>query len=111
MAVESRAPESMAVEGIDARQIEAFNRGYRDAPSNFTLGIDARSVWQGLGLGKLGKVGPWSLGGQLMEKPTRDFSVQVGSWREVGHALSLIGADERVAWIVAVMLYVSYRGP
>ena len=104
MAVDSRAPESMAVEGIDARQIEAFNRGYRDAPSNFTLGIDARSVWEGRGLGNLGKVGPWSLGGQLMEKPTRDFSVQIGSWREVGDALGVIGADDRIEPIEAAML-------
>ena len=104
MAVDSRAPESMAVEGIDARQIEAFNRGYRDAPSNFTLGIDARSVWEGRGLGNLGKVGPWSLGGQLMVKPTRDFSVQIGSWREVGDALGVIGADDRIEPIEAAML-------
>jgi uncharacterized OsmC-like protein len=104
MAVESRAPESMAVEGIDARQIEAFNKGYRDTPSNFTLGIDARSIWEGRGLGNLGKVGPWSMGGQLMEKPTRDFSVQIGSWREVGDALGVIGADDRIEPIEAAML-------
>src|SRR5437879_12450143 len=104
MAVESRAPESMAVEGIDARQIEAFNRGYRDAPSNFTLGIDARSVWEGRGLRNLGKVGPWSLGGQLLEKPTRDFSLQIGAWREVGDALGVIGADDRMERTEPAML-------
>jgi uncharacterized OsmC-like protein len=104
MAVESRTAESAAVEGIDARQIEAFNKGYRDAPSNFTLGIDALSVWEGRGLGNLGKVGPWSLGGQRMVKPTRDFSVQIGSWREVGDALGVIGADDRIEPIEAAML-------
>ena len=94
----------MAVQGIDARQIEAFNKGYRDAPSNFTLGIDGRSIWEGRGLGNLGKVGPWSLGGQAMKKPTRDFSVQIGSWREVGDALGVIGADDRIEPIEAAML-------
>jgi uncharacterized OsmC-like protein len=104
MAVESMTRESMAVEGIDAKQIETFNKGYRAAPSNFMLGIDARSVWEGRGLGNLGKVGPWSLGGQLMEKPTRDFSVQIGSWREVGDALGVVGADDRIEPIEAAML-------
>jgi uncharacterized OsmC-like protein len=104
MVVESRAAENAAVEGIDARQIETFNKGYRDAPSNFTLGIDALSVWEGRGLGNLGKVGPWSLGGQPMKKPTRDFSVQIGSWREVGDALGVIGADDRIEPIEAAML-------
>jgi uncharacterized OsmC-like protein len=94
----------MAVQGIDARQIEAFNKGYRAAPSNFTLGIDGRSIWEGRGLGNLGKVGPWSLGGQAMVKPTRDFSVQIGSWREVGDALGVIGADDRIEPIEAAML-------
>jgi uncharacterized OsmC-like protein len=95
---------AMAVQGIDAGQIEAFNKGYRDAPSNFMLGIDGRSIWEGRGLGNLGKVGPWSLGGQAMEKPTRDFSVQIGSWREVGDALGVIGADDRIEPIEAAML-------
>ncbi len=94
----------MPVEGIDARQIEAFNKGYREAPSKFTLGIDGRSIWEGRGLGNLGKVGPWSLGGQAMKKPTRDFSVQIGSWREVGDALGVMGADDRIEPIEAAML-------
>lgn len=98
------AVKVMPVEGIDSRQIEAFNDGYRENPSNFTLGIDGRSIWEGRGLGNLGKVGPWSLGGQRMEKPTRDFSVQIGSWREVGDALGVVGADDRIEPIEAAML-------
>lgn len=94
----------MPVEGIDARQIEAFNKEYRNAPSNFTLGIESRSIWEGHGLGNLGKVGRWSLGDQVMEKPTRDFSVQIGSWKEVGDALGVIGSDDRIEPIEAAML-------
>ena len=94
----------MPVEGIDARQIEAFNKEYSAAPSNFTLGIEGRSIWEGRGLGNLGKVGRWSLGGQVMEKPTRDFSVQIGSWREVGDALGVAGSDDRIEPIEAAML-------
>jgi hypothetical protein len=36
-------------------------------------------MWEGHGLGNLAKVGRWTLGGNAIEKPTRDFSVQVGS--------------------------------
>jgi uncharacterized OsmC-like protein len=94
----------MPVEGIDARQIEAFNKEYSNAPSNFTLGVEGRSIWEGHGLGNLGKVGRWSLGGQVMQKPTRDFSVQIGSWKEVGDALGVIGADDRIEPIEAAMV-------
>src|SRR6266516_604870 len=71
----------MTVESIDGRQLEASNKEYERPPEGFTLGIEARTIWEGRGLGNLGRIGRWSLGGQTMEKPTRDFSVQLGSWR------------------------------
>ena len=94
----------MAVEGIDARQIEAFNKEYSTSPDNFRLGLEARSMWEGRGLGNLGKVGRWSLGGQVMDKPTRDFSVQLGSWKEVGDALGVEGADDRIEPVETALL-------
>jgi uncharacterized OsmC-like protein len=95
------------VEGIDARQIESFNKEYSASPKSFTLGIQGRTIWEGRGLGNLGKVGQWSLGGQTMEKPTRDFSVQLGSWKEVGDALGVQGADDRIEPIEAALLGLS----
>jgi uncharacterized OsmC-like protein len=99
--------DAMAVEGIDARQIESFNKEYSANPTSFTLGIQSRTIWEGRGLGNLGKVGQWSLGGQTMDKPTRDFSVQLGSWREVGDALGVQGADDRIEPIEAALLGLS----
>jgi uncharacterized OsmC-like protein len=86
----------MTVPGIDARQIEAFNKEYRASPQSFTLGLEAKTIWEGRGLGNLGKVGPWKLGKQSMSKSARDFSVQLGSWQEVGDALGVEGADDRI---------------
>jgi uncharacterized OsmC-like protein len=86
----------MPVQGINTRQLEAFNKEYEQSPSSFTLGLEARSIWEGRGLGHLGKVGRWSLGGQTMESPTRDFSVQIGSWKEVGDAVGVDGSHDRL---------------
>src|SRR5712692_3875288 len=94
----------MPVEGIDARQIAAFNKEYSASPANFKLGIEGRTIWEGRGLGNLGKVGRWSLGGQVMDKPTRDFSVQLGSWQEVGDALGVEGADDRIEPVEAALM-------
>jgi uncharacterized OsmC-like protein len=99
--------ETVPVEGIDRRQIEVFNKEYSASPANFTLGLEGRTIWEGRGLGNLGKVGRWSLGGQAMEKPTRDFSVQLGSWKEVGDALGVEGADDRIEPIEAALLGLS----
>lgn len=97
----------MPVEGIDAGQLEVFNKEYQVSPKSYTLGIEARTMWEGRGLGNLGKVGPWSLGGKPMKKPTRDFSVQFGSWQEVGDALGVEGADDRIEPIEGAMLALS----
>lgn len=96
-----------AVEGIDTRQLEKFNEQYASSPDNFKLGIESRTIWEQKGLGNLGKVGRWTLGGQPIEKPTRDFSVQLGSWKEVGDAIGVEGADDRIEPVEAALLGLS----
>jgi len=97
----------MPVPGIDARQIEAFGKEYEKSPKSFTLGLEARSIGEGRGLGNLGKVGPWKLGTSAMKRPSRDFSVQLGSWREVGDAIGVEGADDRIEPVEAALMALS----
>ena len=94
----------MPVPGINARQIEAFNKEYKASPQSFSLGLEAKTIWEGRGLGNLGKVGPWKLGTRSMTKPARDFSVQLGSWQEVGDALGVEGADDRIEPVEAALV-------
>jgi len=98
---------TMPIEGIDTRQLEKFNEQYASSPKNFELGIESKTIWEQKGLGNLGKVGRWTLGGQAIEKPTRDFSVQIGSWKEVGDAIGVEGADDRIEPIEAALLGLS----
>ena len=99
------AAETAVVKGINVKQLEAFNKQYAAAaPGTFTLGLQAKTTWEGRGLGNLGKVGRWTLGGQPIEKPTRDFSVQLGSWKEVGDAIGVEGADDRIEPVEAALL-------
>jgi len=101
------AAETAVVKGINAQQLEGFNKQYAASPEKFTLGLQAKTVWEGQGLGNLGKVGRWTLGGQPIEKPTRDFSVQLGSWKEVGDAIGVEGADDRIEPVEAALLALS----
>ena len=98
---------TMPVQGIDVNQLERFNEQYASSPGNFELGIESRTIWEQKGLGNLGKVGRWTLGGQPIEKPTRDFSVQLGSWKEVGDAIGVEGADDRIEPVEAALLGLS----
>jgi len=99
--------ETTAVKGIDGKRLEAFNKQYAASPTKFTLGLQAKTTWEGRGLGNLGKIGKWTLGGQQVEKPTRDFSVQLGSWKEVGDAIGVEGADDRIEPVEAALLALS----
>lgn len=96
--------ETTVIKGIDAKQLENFNKQYATSPQKFTLGLQAKTIWEGQGLGNLGKIGQWTLGGQPMVKPTRDFSVQLGSWKEVGDAIGVQGADDRIEPVEAALL-------
>jgi hypothetical protein len=71
-------PEPVVLDRRHASVIPLSGGSSRRAPTGFTLGIEAKTIWEGRGLGNLGRIGRWSLGGQTMEKPTRDFSVQLG---------------------------------
>ena len=93
----------MTVRNIDLDQLEGFTREYTTSPESYTLGIEAKTIWEGHGLGNLAKVGPWTLGGEMIVKPTRDFSVQLGSWQEVGDAIGVENADDRMEPIEAAL--------
>jgi uncharacterized OsmC-like protein len=94
----------MPIAGINQRQLGTFNKEYKASPASFMLGLETKAIWEGRGLGNLGKVGRWSLGGKPIEKATRDFSVQLGSWQEVGDALGVEGADDRIEPVETALL-------
>lgn len=94
----------MATNGIDAARLEVFNELYRHEPQSYRLGLEAHCIWEGHGLGNLGKVGPWSVGSEIMEKPTRDFTVQFGSWSEVEEAIGVEAPDDRIEPMESALL-------
>ncbi|HYS79795.1 MAG TPA: OsmC family protein [Anaeromyxobacteraceae bacterium] len=93
----------MSIKSIDSSQLAGFNKQYNASPASFMLGIEAKSIWEGQGLGNLAKVGRWTLGGKPMVKPTRDFSVQIGSWQEVGEAVGVERSSDRIEPVEAAL--------
>src|SRR6266567_1518345 len=102
-AAAERRGTNMPVKHIDSKQLQDFSKQYMEAPEQYLLGIEAKTIWEGQGLGNLGKIGPWSLGGKQVSKPTRDFSVQLGSWQEVGEAIGVDRASDRIEPVEAAL--------
>jgi len=89
--------------GIDVNQLEDFSKYAADNPNDVLLGIEASTIWEGTGGAALAKIGPWELGGNRIEKPTRDFSIQFGAWKEVEEALGFEGASDKVEAVEAAL--------
>lgn len=89
--------------GFDVDKLEGFNKHAAENPNDVLLGISAKTIWEGEGGGSLGKIGPWELAGQAVEKPTRDFSIQFGAWKEVEDAIGVAGARDRIEPVEAAL--------
>ncbi len=82
--------------GFDRDKLEEFAKYAAENPNDVILGLEAKTIWEGHGVENLGKIGPWSLGGKRIDKPTRDFSIQFGAWQEVEEAIGIAGAHDRI---------------
>lgn len=88
--------QKSSVPGIDARKLEEFNRYAEANPGDVVLDLEATTIWEGHGVENLGKIGRWTLAGQTIDKPTRDFSIQFGAWKEVEQEIGIEGAHDRI---------------
>lgn len=84
------------IPGFNVEAMEAFNKTASENPNDLVLGLEAKSIWEGSGIENLGKIGPWKLGEQEIDKASRDFSIQFGAWKEVEEALGMEGAHDRI---------------
>jgi uncharacterized OsmC-like protein len=92
-----------ALPGFDAAKLEAFCDFAEANPNEVLLGMRAKTYWEGSGGLSLAKVGPWQLAGQTISKPSRDYSIQFGAWKEVEDALGVIGAADRLEPVEAAL--------
>lgn len=92
-----------AIPGFDVEKLEAFNAFAAENPNDVVLGIEAKTIWEGHGGDSLGKVGPWQLAAQHIEKPTRDYSIQFGAWKEVADAIGVEGAHDKLEPVEAAL--------
>lgn len=89
--------------GFDVDKLEEFNKFAADNPNDVVLGIEAKTIWEGTGGGSLGKIGPWELAGERIAKPTRDYSIQFGAWKEVLEAIGVEGALDHIEPVEAAL--------
>ncbi len=79
--------------GMDLDKLEAFRSAIKENP--VVLGLDARGVWEGHSGRSTVHIGPYELGGNLIDRDTRHFTIQYGAWKEVEEEIGFIGPTDR----------------
>jgi uncharacterized OsmC-like protein len=82
------------VTGMDLEKLEAFRQALAEEP--VILGLEARSVWEGHSGRNTVHMGPYSLGGERIDRDTRHYTMAYGAWKEVEEALGFEGPTDRV---------------
>lgn len=81
------------VNGMDLEKLEAFRESLNSNPVK--LGLEVRGIWEGHSGRSTVHVGPYSLGGERIERPTRHYTIPYGAWKEVEEAVGFVGPTDR----------------
>ena len=79
--------------GMDLDKLEAFRSAIEENP--VVLGLDARGVWEGHSGRSTVHIGPYVLGGNLIDRDTRHYTIQYGAWKEVEEEIGFVGPTDR----------------
>ncbi|MEE8453566.1 MAG: OsmC family protein, partial [Limibaculum sp.] len=81
------------VNGMDIDKLEAFRQSLDTDP--VILGLTATGTWEGHSGRSTVHIGPYVLGGTLIDRPTRHYTIPYGAWREVEEAIGFVGPTDR----------------
>jgi uncharacterized OsmC-like protein len=80
--------------GMDLDKLEAFRSALNENP--VILGLEARGIWEGHSGRSTVHIGPYELGGEMIDRDTRHYTIPYGAWKEVEEAIGFVGPTDRV---------------
>ena len=86
--------EINVVNGMDIEKLEAFRQSLDGDP--VILGLSAMGIWEGHSGRSTVHIGPYALGGNRIDRPTRHYTIPYGAWREVEEAIGFVGPTDRM---------------
>lgn len=91
------------LQGVDLEQLESFAEHAAENPEAVQLGLKATSTYEGTSAHSLAKVDSYTLGGETIDRDTREYTIPYGAWREVLDAGGWVGATDRLEPIEAAL--------
>jgi uncharacterized OsmC-like protein len=89
--------------GVDTEQLSGFAEYAAENPEAVQFGLGARSTYEGTVAHSLAKVDSYTLGGETIDRDTREYTIPYGAWREVLETAGWVGGTDRLEPIEAAL--------
>lgn len=83
-------------QNIDVEKLEGFRTFMKDNPDKVRLSLEAKAVYEGQVGRSLVHIGKYELDGDVIERPTRQYTFPFGAWKEVENVLGVEGPTDRM---------------
>lgn len=85
-----------ADDGVDTGQLEQFAEFAAENPDEVQLGLGARATYESTCAHSLASIDSYVLGGEHIDRETREYTIPYGGWKEVLDAAGWVGATDRL---------------
>ena len=82
--------------GVDRETLASFADHAGENPEDVQLGLEADATYEGTCAHSLASIDSYELGGETIDRPTREYTIPYGGWREVLEAGGWVGATDRM---------------
>ncbi|WIV67120.1 OsmC family protein [Natrialbaceae archaeon AArc-T1-2] len=89
--------------GVDLETLEGFAEHAAADPEAVQLGLGASATYEGTCAHSVAKIDSYELGGETIDRETREYTVPYGGWKEVLDAGGWVGATDRMEPIEAAL--------
>lgn len=95
--------EQRIEDGVDLERLEGFADHAAENPDDVQLGLGAAATYEGTAAHSLATIDSYELGGETIERGTREYTVPYGGWKEVLEAAGWVGATDRIEPVEAAL--------
>lgn len=88
--------ETAVLDGVDREQLAAFAGFAAENPDDVQFGLMSRAIYEGTAAHSLSQIDAYDLGGETIQRDTREFTLSFGGWKEVLDEGGWIGATDRL---------------
>jgi len=95
--------DQQTAHGIDLETLDGFAAHATENPEAVQLGLGASATYEGTAAHSLARIDSYELGGETIDRETRQYSIPYGGWKEVLDAGGWLGATDRMEPIEAAL--------